>query len=556
MKNIKKLLVFLGVFLFFVICIANIHFNADSNQNVITNLNLAIKLYDSNGNEIELSQDILDNIKLVNKSSIRYDDDGNVESTGKENKDKTLIDNEIIYNVPISQVEEIDEQYIEILMSIDSYDFYSYQTNNEIPINLSMANEHISTKYYSSISENNSNSILIESIYNELNTYMNDSVLIVEDEELQDLYVVWNVEKETNQVIENENGRTKIVVSTTELVQKTDVISDLIEKKSEDTNCVSDFFEEGIYEVPIKDFESVQDNILFYNKENYGEYSSITINDPQLVYSIGNNGKVIDVNNMENYLLIEYANGTYIRYENVIPCVELNDTVNTDDIIGKSVFNNNINIYVLRNNSSESAYWIFDTFEHPTVGYNLPRMYQSDERWGSQKYGYNTLSGGGCGASAFAMVASGLLETTITPADIKDTLNTMGRDNWYYLKGSGSYYFMFPRIAEKYGIECRDAIGTSESAIKDALNRGEIVIISISHGRVYKGDGHFIVIRGLTEDGKFLINDSAKYFDLDTGYEYSDLKPIGSARSFYMEEKLEIETENNKLNKVNELILE
>ena len=62
---------------------------------------------------------------------------------------------------------------------------------------------------------------------------------------------------------------------------------------------------------------------------------------------------------------------------------------------------------------------------------------------------------------------------------------------------------------------------------------GKCIIICVKNGPVYKGGGHFIVIRDVTEDGKFLINDSANFFNLNTGYTYSDLGPITMARAIY-----------------------
>jgi hypothetical protein len=56
----------------------------------------------------------------------------------------------------------------------------------------------------------------------------------------------------------------------------------------------------------------------------------------------------------------------------------------------------------------------------------------------------------------------------------------------------------------------------------------------LSEGPVYTGEGHFIVISGVSVDGsKFLVNDSANYFNRNQYYTYEELGSINGGWSFY-----------------------
>lgn len=242
-------------------------------------------------------------------------------------------------------------------------------------------------------------------------------------------------------------------------------------------------------------------------------------------------GVLIETNNIDNYIIIKYNDGLIVKY-NDIYINKYDSEIKKGENIGISI-NDSIDIYTWSNGELIAAEWLYDGYERPLEGPNLPRMYQTDPTWADISYGYNTIGGGGCGPSSFAMTVSGLTGKVYTPEDIVEIIKSLGNGIWYYKKGDGSYYTIFPKLCDYFDLQIDDALSTSEESIKEALNDGKIVIVSVTRGKVYTGEGHFIVIRGLTEDGKFLINDSAKYFDLNTGYEYSDLKPITSARAIY-----------------------
>ena len=135
--------------------------------------------------------------------------------------------------------------------------------------------------------------------------------------------------------------------------------------------------------------------------------------------------------------------------------------------------------------------------ELPENGLPIPIYYQ----WEYQDpYGSSTIAQAGCGPSCFAMVVSYLTGQTITPADVVAWCG-----NTYYVPGAGTSWSFFAGAAEHYGI---GGVTTTTSAeeVMAALSEGHPVISSQSPG-LFTGGGHFIVLRGITADGKILVND-------------------------------------------------
>ena len=76
-------------------------------------------------------------------------------------------------------------------------------------------------------------------------------------------------------------------------------------------------------------------------------------------------------------------------------------------------------------------------------------------------------------------------------------------------EGSGSYHSLIPDGAAHYNVPCR-GIGQSGTELVKALQDGKLVIAIMSAGHFTRG-GHFIVLRGITDDGKILVADCASY---------------------------------------------
>lgn len=135
---------------------------------------------------------------------------------------------------------------------------------------------------------------------------------------------------------------------------------------------------------------------------------------------------------------------------------------------------------------------------YPANGMQIPHYLQTD--YGNIPYGDGSIASSGCGPSSFAMVASYLTGTTITPVD---AVSWCG--NSYYMPGAGTYWSYFAAAAAHFG--CGSVTQTNDAnAVLNALSEGRPVISSQSTG-LFTSAGHFIVLRGVTANGKVLVND-------------------------------------------------
>lgn len=134
-------------------------------------------------------------------------------------------------------------------------------------------------------------------------------------------------------------------------------------------------------------------------------------------------------------------------------------------------------------------------------GVSLPQYYQNDYK--HVRYGNGTIASSGCAPTSIAMVVSGLTGKTVTPEDV-----VKWTGNKYYVSGQGSSWSIFAACAKNWGISCSN-LGRSQQNVIAALQAGKPVVASMGPKTFTKG-GHFIVLRGVTTDGYFLVNDPNK----------------------------------------------
>lgn len=104
----------------------------------------------------------------------------------------------------------------------------------------------------------------------------------------------------------------------------------------------------------------------------------------------------------------------------------------------------------------------------------------------------------GCGITSVAMVATYLTNEMHAP----DVLAVQfGRYNTVH----GSYWSLFGDSAEVLGLG-KVTQTSNWSKVTEALKNGQPVV-SIQSTGLFTGGGHFIVLTGMTEDGKVLVND-------------------------------------------------
>ncbi len=153
----------------------------------------------------------------------------------------------------------------------------------------------------------------------------------------------------------------------------------------------------------------------------------------------------------------------------------------------------------------------------PYVGYE---KYPEPPLYFQQDYGHVTfgrlnvtLATHGCGVTTLAMLASYMTDTEITP---EDTAAQFVR----YCTELGTAYALFDDSPGVLGYYLQGRAQKWED-VEAALKNGQMVISFLTAGH-FTGTGHFLVLYGLTEEGKVLIKDSnvANYTHRFAGTDY------------------------------------
>lgn len=146
----------------------------------------------------------------------------------------------------------------------------------------------------------------------------------------------------------------------------------------------------------------------------------------------------------------------------------------------------------------------------------IPLFQQWDKRWGYVTYGDNIIAINGCGPTCLSMVYTGLTgKSNYMPADMAGFCIEYN----YYNPESGTDWSLMLNGARKLGLDSQ-RVEVSKKSVKRRLKEGKPVIASMKPGD-FTTTGHFIVLTGLTEEGKVTVNDpnsianSQKEWELD-----------------------------------------
>lgn len=130
---------------------------------------------------------------------------------------------------------------------------------------------------------------------------------------------------------------------------------------------------------------------------------------------------------------------------------------------------------------------------------------QLDNRWANKPYGPNdTIGIAGCGPTALAMVVSTLTASTVDPISMSNWAYEQG----YLAEGTGSFHSLIPDGAKHFGLQVEGAATHEEQKVIDALSADQLVIAIMGKGH-FTSSGHFIVLRGITDEGRILVADPA-----------------------------------------------
>ncbi len=140
---------------------------------------------------------------------------------------------------------------------------------------------------------------------------------------------------------------------------------------------------------------------------------------------------------------------------------------------------------------------------------------QLDEQYANKPYGTDTIGYAGCGPTSMSIVISTLADEYIDPVE----MSKWAYDNGYWVSGNGSYHTLIPDSAKAFGLNVQGVtLNDDPQKIVNALASGKLVVAIMGKGE-FTSSGHFIVLRGVTEDGKILVADPASYNKSNNEYD-------------------------------------
>ena len=127
---------------------------------------------------------------------------------------------------------------------------------------------------------------------------------------------------------------------------------------------------------------------------------------------------------------------------------------------------------------------------------------QGDPRWGSKQYGsHNIYSKSACGPTAAAMCIRYLTgDKSVDPY----TIGTYSANHGYRVS-NGTDDKLFEAVAKEYGVKCERMTQSADNIVRE-LKKGKVIVAHMGPG-TFTGGGHFIVLKGLTSDGKVVVAD-------------------------------------------------
>ena len=150
----------------------------------------------------------------------------------------------------------------------------------------------------------------------------------------------------------------------------------------------------------------------------------------------------------------------------------------------------------------------------------IPLFIQWDKRWGYCMYGNDFFGVNGCGPTCLAMVVCGLTnDSEYNPYDI--AMFSMSND--YYISGQGTSWNLMTEGARNLGLTVESG-NITQWYIEHNLSSQSPMICSMEPGD-FTYTGHFIVLTGIDEDGKIIVNDPNSYINSKKHWEISDLLP-------------------------------
>ena len=124
---------------------------------------------------------------------------------------------------------------------------------------------------------------------------------------------------------------------------------------------------------------------------------------------------------------------------------------------------------------------------------NVPNYFQTN--YADVRYGSGTIATSGCSITCLAMVAAYMTDHLYSPVELADYFGGRAYSNMARLETA----------SDALQLPYRKATNWHESL--QALKDGDVVIALMEASSVFTESQHFIVLTGITEDGKVFVND-------------------------------------------------
>jgi hypothetical protein len=129
-------------------------------------------------------------------------------------------------------------------------------------------------------------------------------------------------------------------------------------------------------------------------------------------------------------------------------------------------------------------------------------VYYCQGDYKNYSYGYGkSIAAAGCGPTSLAMVLTYYTGKKITPVDTAQ----YAMNHNYRIKNNGTSDKLFGAMCQEYGVKGEYQSATADNIVT-ALKQGKKIIAHMGPGTFTKG-GHYIVLKGITSDGKVQVAD-------------------------------------------------
>ena len=125
-----------------------------------------------------------------------------------------------------------------------------------------------------------------------------------------------------------------------------------------------------------------------------------------------------------------------------------------------------------------------------------------EKPWSEEMYGSDTLKDYSCGPTTMAMVVSTLSDAYVDPIEMCQWSVSHG----FWRPGGGTYTAFMREAPKAFGLSCKERYWSLD-VIREEIENGNLIIFTVGRGAFTNGS-HFLMIRGVSEDGELFLCDS------------------------------------------------